>query len=29
LPLHFAFKKIALLFGFLSAHSDGYGHSPK
>lgn len=26
-PLNFIFKKIALLFGYLSAHFDGYGHS--
>jgi glycosyltransferase involved in cell wall biosynthesis len=25
LPLHFVFKKIALLFGYLSAHMDSYG----
>lgn len=27
LPLDFIFKKIALLFGFLKAHMDGYGHN--
>ena len=26
LPLNFVFKKTALLFGFMSAHRDGYGH---
>ena len=26
LPLNFVFRKIALLFGFLKAHIDGYGH---
>jgi len=26
LPLNFIFKKTALLFGFLKAHVDGYGH---
>jgi glycosyltransferase involved in cell wall biosynthesis len=26
LPLNFVFKKIALFFGFLKAHIDGYGH---
>lgn len=29
LPLNFAFKKTVLLFGFISAHLDGYGHSLK
>lgn len=27
LPFHFLFKKTVLLFGFLSAHIAGYGHS--
>jgi len=27
LPLNFIFKKAALLFGFLKAHMDGYGHN--
>ena len=27
LPLNFAFKKTALLTGFMSAHIDGYGHA--
>lgn len=26
LPLNFIFKKIALLYGFVMAHMDGYGH---
>lgn len=26
LPLNFVFKKAALIFGFLKAHVDGYGH---
>jgi glycosyltransferase involved in cell wall biosynthesis len=29
LPLNFIFKKIALIFGFLKAHFDGYGHRPQ
>ncbi len=27
LPLNFVFKKIAVIFGFLEAHWDGYGHN--
>jgi glycosyltransferase involved in cell wall biosynthesis len=27
LPFNFIFKKIALLFGFVMAHIDGYGHN--
>jgi glycosyltransferase involved in cell wall biosynthesis len=27
LPLNYIFKKTALLFGFLKAHMDGYGHN--
>jgi glycosyltransferase involved in cell wall biosynthesis len=27
LPINFFFRKIALLFGFISAHLNGYGHN--
>jgi len=27
LPVHYAYKRLAWLFGFLSAHLDGYGHN--
>ena len=26
LPVHYTYKRIAWLFGFMSAHLDGYGH---
>lgn len=29
LPFHYAYKRTAWLFGFISAHLDGYGHFQK